>query len=331
MTARDSQGAARVAHRLPGGREGECMSPREQDHYRLDGITLGMQSSGLARASSGAGEATLGPPRVASLRVATSRTLARRTGWTYLGQAAIHPSNLLMLIGVMFLSLILWNAPVLFIGLGVEGVLLCAVPRSPLFRRRVDEAMDEADRAATQKAREALVLQMGEGHRQELARIEILVGKTFANVERRAGVIPMSFDERLGLGRLTASYIRLAIAHKACEESLAMTNHHALEGTIRSLEAAEHASMERSKPLLRRRLSIAYRRAECWGRTRESLEALGHQLATIQELVHLMHQESIAPRGPSLACDEIDSFLRDFEESEVALRELADLEVEEAV
>jgi hypothetical protein len=303
------------------------MSPREQDRYRFDGITLGMQSSGLARA----GEATIGPPRVAGLRVASSRTLARRTGWTYFGQAAIHPSNLLMLIGVMFLSLILWNAPVLFIGLAAEGALLCVVPRCALFRRRVDETLDEAERAVAQKAREALILQMGEGHRQELARIEILVGKTFANVERRAGVIPMWSDEQLGLGRLTASYIRLAIAHKACEESLAMTNHHALEGTIRSLEAAEHASPDRSKDLLRRRLSIAYRRAECWGRTRENLEALGHQLATIQELVHLMHQESIAPRGPSLACDEIDRFLSDFEESEVALRELAELEVEEAV
>src|SRR4051812_43080248 len=98
------------------------MSPREQDRDRFDGITLGMQSSELARA-----EAKLGPPRMASLRVSPSRTLARRTGWTYLGQAAIHPSNLLMLIGVMFLSLILWNAPVLFIGLGVEGALLCIV------------------------------------------------------------------------------------------------------------------------------------------------------------------------------------------------------------
>ncbi len=68
------------------------------------------------------------------------------------------------------------------------------------------------------------------------------MGKTFANVERRGGVSAIGFGDPFGLAQLATSYIRLAIAHKACEESLAMTNRHVLEGTIRSLEAAEIAS-----------------------------------------------------------------------------------------
>jgi hypothetical protein len=297
------------------------MAPREHERFRIDGVDLG---PGMAPESNGVGLA-----RAACDAPLASPRPARRTGWTYLGQAAIHPSNLLLLIGVMFLSLILWSAPVLFTGLGIEAAFLALVPRLPFFRSRIDEMLDELDRAIAAKAREALILQMGEVHRQELAKIEALVAKTFANVERRGGVASFGLEDSYGLAGLATSYIRLAIAHKACEESLAMTNRHVLEGTIRSLEAAELSSPERTRELLRRRLTIAYRRAECWSRTRENLEAIGHQLATITELVQLVHQESLAPPDPAGVGEVLDRFLTDFEESSGALRELADIGVGE--
>lgn len=297
------------------------MAPRAHDRFDFHGMALGASMtpethSALTRAACDA-------------RLAPARPL-RRTGWTYVGHAAIHPSNLLMLIGVMFLSLILWNAPVLFVGLGMEGAFLCLVPRLGFFRSRIDEALDEADRAMAVKAREALVMQMGEAHRQELARIEALVAKTFANVERRGGVPSLGLGEHLGLADLSSSYIRLAIAHKACEESLAMTNRHVLEGTIRSLETAEVAAPDCTRGLLRRRLAIAYQRAECWTKTRENLEAIGHQLATITELVQLVHQESLVPPDPVGVGETIDRFLTDFEESAGAMREIAEMGVEES-
>src|SRR6185312_13455218 len=145
-----------------------------------------------------------------------------RTGWTYVSNAAIHPSNLLLLIGVMFLSLILWSGPVLLAGLGVEAAFLVVVPRCAFFRRAVDACLDEAERNLAQKAREALILQMGEAHRQELAKIEALIAKTFANAERRHGAAVWGrAGDPGGMSRLTSGYIRLAIAHRACEESLA--------------------------------------------------------------------------------------------------------------
>jgi hypothetical protein len=294
------------------------MAPREHDRFLFGGMPFG---AGMAPVTNGAGLA-----RVAWAETAPMRP-ARRTGWTYLGQAAIHPSNLLLLVGVMFLSLILWSMPVLVAGLGVEGAFLCLVPRMRFFRTRIDEVLDEADRAAASKAREALVLQMGETHRQELAKIEAIAGKTFAGIDA-LGLNPPTAPDPFGLTELTNSYIRLAIAHRACEESLAMTNRHVLEGTIRSLEAAEIAAPGRTKDLVRRRLAIAYRRADCWTRTRENLEALGHQLATVTELVQLVHQESLVPPDAGGVGEVLDRFLADFDDSAGALREVSDLEAE---
>lgn len=300
------------------------MAPREHDHLRFEGIAALPRTGAAPPAAQGEG------PRQGAIevRLAPPRPIVRRARWTYLGHAAIHPSNLLLLIGVMFLSLILWSAPVLFIGLGVEAALLCAAPYARFIRRHIDLSIDEAERAEAQKAREALIREMSEAHRQELARIEGLLDKTNANAARQGAVIPLAVAEPPGGARLLTSYIRLAIAHRACEESLAMTNRHVLEGTIRSLEAAVGTGAERTRRLIQRRLGIAYRRAECWSKTRDCLEAIGHQLATISELVLLLHQESLAPPGAAWTTVEVDRILADFEDGEGALRELVDIGVD---
>jgi hypothetical protein len=303
------------------------MALRENDHLHFEGVAAAPKAGMAPPRAQGEG----GGKAAIEVRLASPRPISHRSTWTYLGHAAIHPSNLLLLIGVMFLSLILWSAPVLFIGLGIEAALLCAAPYTRFFRRRIDACIDESERAEAQKAREALIREMSEAHRQELARIEGLLDKTTANAARQGVVIPITLAEPLGSARLLTSYIRLAIAHRACEESLAMTNRHVLEGTIRSLEAAVGNGADRTRRLVERRLGIAYRRAECWSKTRDSLEAIGHQLATISELVLLLHQESLAPRGTAWATLEVDRILADFEDGEGALRELYDIGVDGAL
>ena len=109
-----------AACRLPDAPEGECMAPREHDRLRFEGIAA---PPGRAVAARDERRRTRRGPR-SRCGSRPARPGAPLRGWTYLGHAAIHPSNLLLLIGVMFLSLILWSAPVLFAGLGVEAAFL---------------------------------------------------------------------------------------------------------------------------------------------------------------------------------------------------------------
>jgi hypothetical protein len=58
------------------------------------------------------------------------------------------------------------------VGLGMEAAFLGVMQRCAFLRRDVHKCIELADRAASQKAREVLILQMGEGHRKELSQIE---------------------------------------------------------------------------------------------------------------------------------------------------------------
>jgi hypothetical protein len=168
-------------------------------------------------------------------------------------------------------------------------------------------------------------------HQQELMRLERLIDKTRDNVRRRCGGTQVTLGDGLSLGRLTSNYIRLAIAHRAGQESLASTSHQELTETIRALQAVQLGSSERMREIAARRLSIAYRRAECWCRTREGIDQIAQQLSTILELVHLVHEQSLTPVNPEGTCAEIDRFMRELEDSEGTLRELAELGVDEVI
>ena len=257
--------------------------------------------------------------------VIAPRAGSRCSAWTYFFNAAVHPTNLFVLIGGVFLCAIHLSGLMLLVGLGVELAFVATMQRCAFFRRNVHACLDELDCAAAQRAREALVLQMGDGHRVELAKLEALLDKALVNTQRRQGAILPGAGDALGMARLTRSYIRLAVAHRAYAESLATTSLETVQAAICSLEAAETAQPAHARPILRRRLAIARRRAECWSQTRESLETAGQQLATIAELVHLLHQESLAPWSSARLSPELDRILAEFEHVEGARRELADL------
>ncbi|WP_437604286.1 hypothetical protein [Sorangium sp. So ce590] len=257
--------------------------------------------------------------------------LRRRTARTYLGRVMVHPYNLLVVGSVLLLSFIGWSPLLLLFGLGAELVILCIIPWRGYFRRSIDAQLDEADRAAWSRARESLIRQMDIRHQQELARLDRLIDRTRENIRRRGGSVPLLLDDGFGLSRLLMSYIRLAIAHKAGQESLAMTNHSELMETIRSLETLRSTSAGRARGLSERRLSIAYRRAECWSRTREGLDVVSQKLATILELIQLMHEQSMTPVDSPATCAEIDRFMREldgFDSGESTQRELEELDMD---
>ncbi|WP_437642561.1 hypothetical protein [Sorangium sp. So ce854] len=257
--------------------------------------------------------------------------LRRRTASTYVGRVLVHPYNLLVVGSALLLSFIGWSPLLLLIGLGAELLILCLVPWRGYFRRSIDAQLDEADRAAWSRARESLIRQMDIRHQQELARLDRLIDRTRENIRRRGGAVPMLLDDGFGLSRLLMSYIRLAIAHKAGQESLAMTNHTELMETIRALEAVRSTSAGRTRGLSERRLSIAYRRAECWSRTREGLEVVSQKLAAILELIQLMHEQSMTPADSPSTCVEIDRFMReldDIDNGESTQRELDELDMD---
>ena len=273
-----------------------------------------------------AGTSASTPPRRARSESAVVPEMGKRSASLYFRKLLLNPFNLYMALAVAAFGLITGHFLVLPLALVIELLVLAVVPRTLVFRRHVDDALREMERASAAKARELLTVQMTDGHRQELDHLEFLVDGIRDNTRRHGGTVKLALDEHLGLGRLTASYVQLAISYKEKTTSLAMMDRQRLLENIETMQAIElTARSGRMRRLVERRLSIAQRHLEHWDRTREQLEAIAHQLATIIELIQFLHAQSMAASsGPQEVSDEIDRFMSEFRENEGTLRELAE-------
>jgi hypothetical protein len=253
-----------------------------------------------------------------------TRELGPCTEWTYVAHAVIHPASLFIVVAAILLVASHLSVGAVALGLGVEAAFLVVAPRWGVFRRAVQRSLTDEERAARRRVRDALVLEMGEVHRAELAHIDELLAEALANAERRGAAVTLGARDAHAMARLTLGYIHLAVHHERFARALAMTHPDALHATIRWLEDAVAIQPPEAHATLRRRLVIAVRRAERWRETRASLETCAQQLATIAELACLVHQESLAASNQSLSA-EVDRVLADFEHGDHAAREVASM------
>jgi hypothetical protein len=248
--------------------------------------------------------------------------LARRDpDLVYLRHALVHVWHLPLVVASLSLGLMCSSVLVL-VGtlLPAELVLLCVLPRLAPFRRWVDEKLDELERERASKTRAALLMQMGQEHRMELEQLEAVLDRVRILVHA-----PSPTEDFLGLGRLAATYARLAIAHKTGRDGLASLHRQSLEHEVGTLRMASRSGTPRTRLLAQQRLAVAERRLERWDRSRDDLEAIGHQLALIAEVIHLIHEQCLAPVDQrELEC-EIRDALRSVESNEETLRELVEL------
>jgi hypothetical protein len=235
----------------------------------------------------------------------------------------MHPWHIVVLAGATVFGVANWSLLVLLLVFaGAEILLLGIVLRLRAFRSYVDDRLDQIERGRAAEQRTTLLLQMSDEHRRELLRLESIVDKIRDATRPHGTAAQIAVDECL---RLLASYVRLAMTYNVSRECLASVDRRLLEEEIHTLEAARFTQAAHARQLAQRRLQIAKKRAERWDRSRESLDAIAHQLAMIGELVQLTHEQVAAPADPTGATSEIDRVVEELDDSHSTIEELSEL------
>ncbi|HZU84632.1 MAG TPA: hypothetical protein VE987_17000 [Polyangiaceae bacterium] len=310
--------------------------PRQEQHAKINGANRARVVTGAplpehpperTESTSDAAQARTGPARPVRIVHSSADVQPKRRAWVYVKHALMHPWHVVVLAGATVFGVANWSFIVLLLVFaGAELLLLGIVLQLRVFRRYVDDRLDQIERTKAAEQRATLLLQMGEEHRRELLRLESIVDRIRDATKPHGTAAQLAVDECL---RLLASYVRLAIAYNVSRECLASVDRRALDEEIRALEATRFSQSAHTRGLAQRRLAIARKRAERWDRSREALEAIAHQLAMIGELVQLTHEQVAAPADPGSATDEIDRVVEELDSSQSTIDELAEILVVE--
>ena len=223
---------------------------------------------------------------------------------TYVARAFFHPLHAVALASVVLTAACTASALPLLVGAPIAELLaLGAVPRLQRFRQGVDRARERAERAARERERSKLRSRMTTEHRDVLGILE----ERAASMRARLGDDAQARrDTHMPeVEELIDAYAALAARHDEATFAIARSIRDALDERA-AAEAGEDAQRPDAPPSV----VLAHLR-RCRDANDEKLAAIRLRMATLVELVELMHDRALVP-GELLDVDaRIDELLEE--------------------
>ncbi len=238
--------------------------------------------------------------------------------------ALLLPANLVGLLTAGASAAMTGDPTPAMVALGVEALYLGVVPFTKRFQRAVRASTPGAqdDEAARQQV-DALLSELATSQREHY---QVLVGlkeKILANYAKLPGgrVLAASSEQRLDA--LLTSFLRLISTLNQYRTYLNSSERQSLEKDVRALESElGQETNPRLKDVKEKRLELLKKRLARFEQAGESREMVSHQLASIEDLMRLTHEQSIAIRDPEGVNRQLDALSAEAQATDETVRDM---------
>ncbi|WP_164010108.1 hypothetical protein [Pyxidicoccus trucidator] len=240
----------------------------------------------------------------------------------YIKAAFLMPANLVGL-GTAAASAAMTGEPLpALVALGLEGLYLGVVSSMKRFQRAV-RAQTPNDPEAARKAVDALQADLAPSQREHYQQLLGLKEKILANYRKLPGGKVLESDSEPRLDALLTNFLRLISTLNQYRAYLNSSDREHLEREVRELEedVAREAN-PRLKDVKQNRVDILRKRLARFEQAGESREVVSHQLAGIEDLMRLTHEQSIAIRDPESVNRQLTVLSAEAEATEESVRQM---------
>ncbi len=243
----------------------------------------------------------------------------------YLKAALLMPANLFALGAGAVASGLIGDWTPLAAAAGASGIYLAFLSVIPSFRRLVASNYDAQEllEPGSPQAREQLVNELAASQREHWLSLNELKDKILANYRLLPGGRVMAASSEGRLDGLLTSFLRLLATLNSYRKYLNTADRKAIEVELKALEAevAQETNL-RLKDVKARRVEIMKKRAYRFAQAEESREVVSHQLASIEDVLRLTHEQSIAIRDPDAVERQLEALTTEVEATEETVREM---------
>lgn len=195
----------------------------------------------------------------------------------------------------------------------------------PSFKRAVRanlEAQVGSD-VASPEEREALLAELAPSQKQHYDVLRELKDRILESYGKMPGgrVLVASSERRLEA--LLTSFLRLVATLNSYRKYLNATDRKAIEEELAALEAdAAGEKNARLRDVKSRRVEILKKRVARFVQADESRELVSHQLASIEDVLRLTHEQSIAIRDPEVVSRQLEALTAEVNATEETVKEM---------
>jgi hypothetical protein len=226
--------------------------------------------------------------------------------------------------GAALLSAIAMNPLPLIFLLGSELVLLPVLDSGPL-RRRVARRRRELARAQAEAERTRLIGGLTPPNAKRYTAMEELCRLIETNYQSLSGISQAYLSEQRGkLDTVLQGYLHRLMAVQRYDRLPVGRNSADVEEEIEALERelAEPDLPERATAALKKNLELKRRLLTSLSEVGGTVKALVTELDSLESLLEMLHQNSISLRDPQAISEDLDSIVRQSEDSDRIVREM---------
>ena len=250
----------------------------------------------------------------------------------YTKEAFLNPWNLAFLIMAMlsafFLSGSAGTEPffnlVLIMAAAAELMYLGIMPRQERFRKVVRaQRAKEHNKPPTQK--EIFKLLSGKSQRRYV-RLRKLEEEIESNYQKLSYATQGLLDSHIKkIDGLLESYLKLLFQKERYLRSSQSNQQQEVARDIEDLRQSLSGLSPRVKAIKERHLKILEQRLDRFKRSKENLEIIEAQLATIEDVIKYIHEQSLTLRDPEAITFQLDTLLSEVEETEASVGEIEEI------
>lgn len=242
----------------------------------------------------------------------------------YLQSALLHIGNLAAMVGAAVTSLAMHQAAPMGIFMGVELVYLALVPAIPAFRRGVERKLMRKRSEEASKLADEMLQELSANQREHFFALRDLKERILENYRRlsSSGLLLLTSETRID--QLLASFLRLLSALNAYRKYLGQSNREQvqLEASELTADLERDPGGERVREVKQKRLEILRKRLARFEKAAEHRELMSHQLASIEDILRLLHEQSIGMRDPEVVTRQLETVTAEVETTESTVKEL---------
>ncbi len=244
-------------------------------------------------------------------------------------EAFLNPYNLGFLIMAMLVAFFLsgtepWFNIILILAAALELMYLGIVPRDERFQRviRSRRAREHA-KPPSQKEIFQLLTRVSQ---RRYARLRKLEKDIRVNYRKLNYTVQGLLDSHLKkINGLLESYLNLLYQKERYEYSLQSNTESEIVRAISALRSDIEDDSPRVRAIKERRLHILQQRLGRFKKGRENLEIIEAQLETVEDVIKYIHEQSLTLRNPEEITFQLDTLLKEVEETEASVQELEDV------
>lgn len=241
-----------------------------------------------------------------------------------LRELILNQYQAIVLAGTTLASLVTLNPMPLLFWVGTELVLLPLLDSGPL-RRLVSRRRRRKARLESEARRKRLLSSFTPEYAKRYEAMESLCRMIETNYQGLHGISQAYLSEQRGkLDMILESCVHRMTALQRYDRTLVRKSPDRIETEIRDLEKElEQPDLnERARAALEKNLELKRRLLSSYSEARGTMKALSTELDSMASLLEVLHQSSISMRDPQTISEELDTIVRQSEDSGKVVREM---------